>query len=98
MQDGKLDYASRRASKHGPLPLNDTEAMMSFFTIKAMVGQQAGKHYPAPMKVVEVIEQARSMGLEDALQVEAQGFAELATTPVAAAVQPSISRPGRFMH
>ena len=84
--DGKLDYASRRARKHGPLPLNDTEAMMSFFTIKAMVGQQAGKNYPAPLKVVDVIEQARSMSLEDALDVEAQGFAELATTDVASAL------------
>jgi 3-hydroxyacyl-CoA dehydrogenase/enoyl-CoA hydratase/3-hydroxybutyryl-CoA epimerase/enoyl-CoA isomerase len=84
--DGKLDYAQRRARKHGPLPLNDTEAMMSFFTIKSMVAQQAGKNYPAPIKVVDVIEAARSMSLEDALDVEAEGFAELATTPVAAAL------------
>ena len=84
--DGKLDFQGRRARKHGPLPLNDTEAMMSFFTIKGMVGQQAGKNYPAPIKVVEVMEQARSMSLEDALDVEAQGFAELATTDVASAL------------
>ncbi|MEP5766664.1 MAG: fatty acid oxidation complex subunit alpha FadB [Halieaceae bacterium] len=84
--DGKLEYAERRARKHGPLPLNDTEAMMSFFTIKAMVGQQAGKNYPAPVKVVEVIEAARNMNLDDALEVEAEAFAELATTPVAAAL------------
>lgn len=84
--NGDLDYAERRASKHGPLPLNDTEAMMAFFTIKSMVAQQAGKNYPAPVKVVEVIEQARSMGLDDALDVEAEGFAELATTPVASAL------------
>ena len=84
--DGKLDYAGRRAEKHGPLPLNDTEAMMAFFTIKSMVAQQAGKNYPAPVKVVDVIEQARSMSLDDALNVEAEGFAELATTPVAAAL------------
>ena len=84
--DGGLEYQQRRARKHGPLPLNDTEAMMSFFTIKAMVGQQAGKNYPAPIKVVDVIEAARNMSLEDALNVEAEGFAELATTPVAAAL------------
>jgi 3-hydroxyacyl-CoA dehydrogenase / enoyl-CoA hydratase / 3-hydroxybutyryl-CoA epimerase / enoyl-CoA isomerase len=84
--DGKLDYHSRRLAKSSPLPLNDTEAMMAFFTIKSMVGQQAGKHYPAPVKVVDVIEAARGMGLEDALDVEADGFAELATTPVAAAL------------
>ncbi len=84
--DGELEYASRRERKHGPLPLNNTEAMMSFFTIKSMVGQQAGRNYPAPIKVVDVIEAARNMGLEDALDVEADAFAELATTPVAAAL------------
>jgi 3-hydroxyacyl-CoA dehydrogenase/enoyl-CoA hydratase/3-hydroxybutyryl-CoA epimerase/enoyl-CoA isomerase len=84
--DGELDYAGRRAEKHGPLPLNDTEAMMTFFTIKSMVAQQAGKNYPAPIKVVDVIEQARSMSLDDALDQEAEGFAELATTPVASAL------------
>ena len=84
--DGGLDYAERRARKHGPLPLNDTEALMTFFTVKSMVAQQAGKNYPAPVKVVDVIEQARSMNLEEALDVEAQAFAELATGPVAAAL------------
>ncbi|TDG12534.1 fatty acid oxidation complex subunit alpha FadB [Seongchinamella unica] len=84
--DGKLDYCERRVRKHGPLPLNDTEALMTFFTVKSMVAQQAGKNYPAPVKVVEVIEQAHKMGLEDALDVEAEAFAELATGPVAAAL------------
>ncbi|MEO1078461.1 MAG: fatty acid oxidation complex subunit alpha FadB [Pseudomonadota bacterium] len=84
--DGKIDVHKRRHTKSAPLPLNDTEAMMSFFTIKAMVAQQAGKHYPAPVKIVDVIEKARSMTLEEALTVEAEGFAELATTPVAAAL------------
>ncbi len=84
--DGKLDVQRRRRAKSSPLPLNDTEAMMAFFTIKSMVAQQAGKNYPAPVKVVDVVEAARKMGLEDALEVEAEGFAELATTPVATAL------------
>jgi 3-hydroxyacyl-CoA dehydrogenase / enoyl-CoA hydratase / 3-hydroxybutyryl-CoA epimerase / enoyl-CoA isomerase len=83
---GTLDVAGRRERKSSPLPLNDTEAMMTFFTIKQMVAQQAGRNYPAPVKVVDVIEQARGMGLEEALQVEAAGFAELAVTPVASAL------------
>ncbi|MFT7286385.1 MAG: 3-hydroxyacyl-CoA dehydrogenase/enoyl-CoA hydratase/3-hydroxybutyryl-CoA epimerase [Halieaceae bacterium] len=83
---GKLDIEGRRKAKSSPLPLNDTEAMMAFFTIKGMIAQQAGKNYPAPLKVVEVIEAARGMHLEDALQVEAAGFAELAATDVAAAL------------
>ena len=84
--DGKLDYQSRRDAKSSPLPLNDTEATMAFFTTKALVQQQAGRNYPAPVKVVEVMEQARSMGLEDALKVEAEGFADLAVSPQAAAL------------
>ncbi len=84
--EGKLDYATRRAMKHSALPLNNTEAMMSFFTIKAMVGQQAGRNYPAPVKVVDVIEAARGMDLDEALKVEAAGFAELAKTDVARAL------------
>jgi 3-hydroxyacyl-CoA dehydrogenase/enoyl-CoA hydratase/3-hydroxybutyryl-CoA epimerase/enoyl-CoA isomerase len=84
--DGKLGFADRRKAKSSPLPLNDTEAMMAFFTIKSMVAQQAGKNYPAPIKVVDVIEKARGMSLDDALDVEADGFAELATTPVATAL------------
>ncbi|GAB3274168.1 fatty acid oxidation complex subunit alpha FadB [Parahaliea aestuarii] len=84
--DGKLDYVARRTQKSSPLPLNDTEAMMAFFTIKQMVAQQAGRNYPAPVKVVDCIEQARGMDLEAALEVEAAGFAELAVTPVAAAL------------
>ena len=84
--EGKLDYQTRREAKSSPLPLNDTEAMLAFFTIKSMVAGQAGKNYPAPVKVGDVIEKARGMSLEDALDVEADGFAELATTPVAAAL------------
>lgn len=84
--DGKLDYAKRREVKSSPMPLNDTEAMMSFFTVRAGVVQQAGKNYPAPVKIVDVISKAYTMGLEDALKVEAEGFAELATTDVAAAM------------
>jgi 3-hydroxyacyl-CoA dehydrogenase/enoyl-CoA hydratase/3-hydroxybutyryl-CoA epimerase/enoyl-CoA isomerase len=84
--DGKLDYQKRRQAKSSPLPLNDTEAMMAFFTIKSMVAQQAGKRYPAPVKVVDVIEKARGMSLEAALEVEAEGFAELATTDEASAL------------
>ncbi|MBP6723199.1 MAG: enoyl-CoA hydratase/isomerase family protein, partial [Halioglobus sp.] len=84
--NGKLNYQQRRSAKSSPLPLNDTEAMMAFFTIKSMVAQQAGKNYPAPIKVVDVIEKARGMHLAEALEVEADGFAELATTPVATAL------------
>jgi 3-hydroxyacyl-CoA dehydrogenase/enoyl-CoA hydratase/3-hydroxybutyryl-CoA epimerase/enoyl-CoA isomerase len=83
---GKLDTAKRRAAKSSPLPLNDIEAQMTFSTLKSMVAQLAGKNYPAPINVVEVIEAARGMGLEDALKVESIASATLAKTDVAAAL------------
>ncbi len=84
--DGKLDWRGRRDAKRSPLPLNDTEAMMAFFTGKALIAQQAGRNYPAPVAAATAVEQARGMGLEDALAVEANTFAELAQTDVAQAL------------
>lgn len=84
--DGKLDYQTRRDVKNSPMPLNPVEAMMSFFTIKAMVAQQAGRNYPAPVKIVEVIEKAFGKNFEEAQEIEAQGFVALAKTDVARAL------------
>ena len=81
--DGKLDHKAKRQEKLEPLKLNDTEALMSFVTAKALVGQQAGRHYPAPVKAISVIEKAYKMGRDDALAVEAKGIAKLAKTEVA---------------
>lgn len=84
--DGELDYAGRREAKRSPLPINDTEATMAFFTGKALISQQAGKNYPAPVAAATAVETARNMGLEEALEVEANTFAELAQTDVARAL------------
>ena len=82
-QQGELDYEQRRAVKNSPMPLGPVEAMMSFFTTKAMVKQQAGKNYPAPVKVVEVIEKGFEKSFEEAQKIEAEGFADLAKTEAA---------------
>ena len=84
--DGKLDYQGRREAKRGPMVINDVEATMAFFTGKAMIGQQAGKNYPAPVAAATAIETARKMDLEGALEVEAATFAKLAQGPVARAL------------
>ena len=84
--DGKLEYQARRDAKRSPLPLDDVEATMAFFTIKAMIGQQAGRNYPAPVAAASAVEKARGMGLEDALDVEADTFVELSQGPVAKAL------------
>ena len=82
----KIDWQARRQRKLSPLTLPKLEAMMSFATAKGMVFKVAGKHYPAPMAAVEVIEQAAKSERAEALQVEHQAFIKLAKTDVAKAL------------
>ncbi|MFQ3249276.1 MAG: 3-hydroxyacyl-CoA dehydrogenase/enoyl-CoA hydratase/3-hydroxybutyryl-CoA epimerase [Glaciecola sp.] len=77
---GKLDWQARRAQKKSPLMLNENEAMMSFSTAAAMVAAQAGKHYPAPHKMVETVNKAAALDRDGALKVENEGFVVLAKT------------------
>ncbi|NND40098.1 MAG: fatty acid oxidation complex subunit alpha FadB [Pseudomonadales bacterium] len=84
--DGKMDYASRRKQKTGPLGLNQTEAMMAFETSKAFVKGQAGPNYPAPIVAIECMQQAAGMDRAGALDVEADGFMKLAGSNTAKAM------------
>ncbi len=80
---GEFDYKAKRQEKLDPLLLNDMEAMVSFETAKAFISGQAGKHYPAPVTAVKIIQKAAKMGRDEALMEEAKGFVKLAKTPVA---------------
>ncbi|GGI91706.1 fatty acid oxidation complex subunit alpha FadB [Shewanella gelidii] len=81
-----IDWQSRRARKQAPLALPKLEAMMSFATAKGMVYKVAGKHYPAPMAAVDVIEKAANCSRDKALVIEHQAFATLAKTEAAQAL------------
>ncbi len=81
--DGKLDYEERRDQKDEPLKLNETESMMVFETSKAFVKGMAGPNYPAPVKAIEAMQRASRKYRDDALDIEAETFAECAETPVA---------------
>ncbi|MBR9728849.1 fatty acid oxidation complex subunit alpha FadB [Shewanella intestini] len=83
---GKLDWQTRRNRKLSPLTLPKLEAMMSFATAKGMVFKVAGKHYPAPMMAIDVIEKAATQSREQALKIENQAFIKLAKTEVATAL------------
>ena len=80
---GELDYESRREVKKSPIPLNDTEALMAFFTTKAFVGQQAGRNYPSPVNAITSIEQGYKVGRDEALKIEQQQFIASAQTGTA---------------
>lgn len=84
--NGSLDWQTRRTKKQSPLQLPKLEAMMSFATAKGMVFSVAGKHYPAPMAAVNVVEQAAGLDRDGALKVEALAFIKLAKTDVAQAL------------
>lgn len=77
---GKLNWQARRTEKKAPLMLNANEAMMSFSTAAAMVAAQAGKHYPAPHKMVETVSKAAGLNRDGALKLENEGFVTLAKT------------------
>lgn len=85
-REGKFDYRARRAQKCAPLKHNRIEAALSFESARALVSAQAGRHYPAPMAAIDVIEQAAGERRDAALVIEAKTFARLATTSVAQAL------------
>jgi 3-hydroxyacyl-CoA dehydrogenase/enoyl-CoA hydratase/3-hydroxybutyryl-CoA epimerase/enoyl-CoA isomerase len=81
--EGKIDYKARRQEKLDPLKLAPMENMMAFQTCTAMVMQQAGRNYPAPVAAVQTMQQHAGMKRDQALEVEAKGFAKVAKTAVA---------------
>ena len=78
--EGKINWQKRRQQKKGPLLLNQIDATMAFSTAKAFIFGKAGKHYPAPIAAVDVIEKAAGMERDEALAVEAEAFIKLAKT------------------
>ncbi|MDH4120150.1 MAG: fatty acid oxidation complex subunit alpha FadB [Deltaproteobacteria bacterium] len=70
--------------KKSPLKLNGIERLMVFGLAKMMVADQAGPHYPAPLKAVEVMEAGADKSRDAAQEPEIKTFAQLAITPTAA--------------
>jgi 3-hydroxyacyl-CoA dehydrogenase / enoyl-CoA hydratase / 3-hydroxybutyryl-CoA epimerase / enoyl-CoA isomerase len=83
---GKLDWKARRAEKTGPLKLNPIEAGMVFASSKGLVAGKAGPHYPAATAAIDVIEKGAGKGRDEALAIEAAGFAAIAKTRTAHAL------------
>lgn len=82
---GKLNWKSKRQPKLEPLTLNKIEATMCFISSKGLISAKAGKHYPAPMVMVNSVEEAASHGRSGAMAIENTGFAKLAKTDTAKA-------------
>ena len=80
---GRRDWRARRLEKVSPLKLNAAEAMMAFESAKAYVGAKAGPNYPAPVAAIEAMQKGAGLGRDEALALEAAGFARMARTPAA---------------
>jgi 3-hydroxyacyl-CoA dehydrogenase/enoyl-CoA hydratase/3-hydroxybutyryl-CoA epimerase/enoyl-CoA isomerase len=83
--EGKLDWRAKRQEKLEPLKLSQIESAMTFNTCKGMIAAKAGKHYPAPMVMVNTIEAAATLDRTDAMVLENANFAKLAKTDAATA-------------
>ena len=84
--DGRLDWKARRAEKQAKLKLDEIESGMVFATARAFVAGKAGPNYPAPLAAIEVIEKGAGKGRDEALAIEAAGFAKIAKTSAAHAL------------
>lgn len=82
---GECDWQARKEEKKAPLKLGETEAAMVFETARGYVRERAKGHYPAPVEAVERMYRSATMHRDEALEVEAEGFARMAKTPEAAA-------------
>lgn len=83
LANGEVAYLKRRADKKGKLGLNNIESMMVFETAKGFVAGKAGKHYPAPVEAIKAIQKHANFDRDEAIAIEAKGFAKMAKTPVA---------------
>lgn len=84
---GRVDWKAKRQEKLNPVKLNPLEQMMAFNTAKGAVLAKANPaQYPAPKLMLDSLQAGASLGRDEALKVEAEGFAKAAITPQAEAL------------
>ncbi|MGZ7881009.1 fatty acid oxidation complex subunit alpha FadB [Acinetobacter soli] len=84
---GRLDWKAKRQEKIDPVKLAPLEQMMAFNTAKGAVLAKANPaQYPAPKLMIDSLQAGASLSRNDALKVEAEGFAKAAVTAQAEAL------------
>ena len=84
---GRLDWKAKRQEKLDPVKLSPLEQMMAFNAAKGVVLAKANPaQYPAPKLLLDSLQASSSLSRDDALKIEAQGFAKAAVTPQAGAL------------
>ncbi|WP_323843621.1 fatty acid oxidation complex subunit alpha FadB [Moraxella sp. Pampa] len=85
--NGELDWQARHAEKINPVKLSELEQKMAFNSAKGVLFSKANPaQYPAPKIALDTIEQHVNLPRDEALKVEAKGFAKSAKTPQATAL------------
>ncbi|MTI14321.1 fatty acid oxidation complex subunit alpha FadB [Sansalvadorimonas verongulae] len=80
---GELDYKAKRQEKLDPIKLPMMEQMMAFNSAIGFVAGKAGPNYPAPVTAIKTIQKHAGKKRDDAIRIEAKGFAKMAKTSVA---------------
>ncbi|CAM3523089.1 fatty acid oxidation complex subunit alpha FadB [Parendozoicomonas haliclonae] len=80
---GELDYKAKRQEKLDPIKLPMMEQMMAFNSAIGFVAGKAGPNYPAPVTAIKTIQKHCGKKRDDAIRIEAKGFAKMAKTSVA---------------
>ena len=84
---GRIDWKSKRQEKLDPVKLSPIEQMMAFNSAKGVVLAKANPaQYPAPKLLLDALQAGASLPRNEALKIEAEGFAKAAITPQAGAL------------
>lgn len=79
---GKLEKKPVKVNRLMQLAEQNTFSRnLIFDQIRKKVERQTGGHYPAPLRIIEVVKAGLDNGLVQGYQAEARGFAELSHTP-----------------
>ena len=86
LADGSRDYTARRIQKHSPLPEAPGQLGGLSEKFQAMIQGSVGNHYPAPLKVVDLMTKSATVGRDEAIALENLAFYEISQTPQARAL------------
>jgi 3-hydroxyacyl-CoA dehydrogenase/enoyl-CoA hydratase/3-hydroxybutyryl-CoA epimerase/3-hydroxyacyl-CoA dehydrogenase/enoyl-CoA hydratase/3-hydroxybutyryl-CoA epimerase/enoyl-CoA isomerase len=75
-------YLREREDANRPIAMSEAELAFLGATASAMIQQETHGNYPAPVAALELMLEGGSLAVDDALQKEAEGFAQIFGTPV----------------
>ncbi|WP_229680703.1 3-hydroxyacyl-CoA dehydrogenase NAD-binding domain-containing protein [Marinobacterium zhoushanense] len=84
--DGEFDFQARRQSKQQALPLSKLALTLAVESARGRIARIAGKHNPAAIRALDTLLLQAPLSVEQAMEVEAQHYAELAGSEITPAL------------